>query len=173
MKPKTFEDLIKKYPKIFRLMNEGYYRVSSDLPDQWVHIIDQMCSAIQSHIDCSTIHTKHGKFKPTQVLCEQIKEKYGGLRFYYHGGEYYSKDYEKYRSKWYRKWVIKLFNKYIGYPPDKSDIDGMVSMAEDMCWNTCFECGTNENLGTTQGWVTRLCKDCYEKSTYVKWDKDE
>ena len=49
----------------------------------WWPIIETLCSNIQSHIDWKV---KQGK-DIAQVEVEQIKEKFGGLRFYYSGGD--------------------------------------------------------------------------------------
>lgn len=43
-------------------------------------------------------------------------------------------------------------------------IDGMVAFAENLSANTCEFCGTMENVGTTQGWISTICKDCYDNS---------
>jgi hypothetical protein len=49
----------------------------------WYPILETLCTNIQSHIDW---RVKQGKDCP-QVIVEQIKEKFGGLRFYYQGGD--------------------------------------------------------------------------------------
>jgi hypothetical protein len=49
----------------------------------WYPIIETLCANIQSHIDW---REKQGNAIP-QVVVEQIKEKFGGLRFYYQGGD--------------------------------------------------------------------------------------
>lgn len=49
----------------------------------WYPILEKLCSNIQHHIDWKA---KQGKPVP-QVTVEQIKEKFGGLRFYYQGGD--------------------------------------------------------------------------------------
>jgi hypothetical protein len=49
----------------------------------WYPILETLCTNIQSHIDW---RVKQGKDCP-QVVVEQIKEKFGGLRFYYQGGD--------------------------------------------------------------------------------------
>lgn len=51
----------------------------------WYPILEKLCANIQSHIDWKE---KQGKDCP-QVVVEQIKEKFGGLRFYYQGGDDY------------------------------------------------------------------------------------
>jgi hypothetical protein len=79
--------LCKKYPKIFaeRHLSEMqtcmYWGFSH--ADGWFNIIDQLCANIQNHIDWKA---KNGHVVP-QVVAEQVKEKFGTLRFYYRGGD--------------------------------------------------------------------------------------
>ncbi len=83
---KELEELFEKYPKIFELMKDSYYSISSGVPNAWLQTLDWMCGAIQQHIDNRNEHNKH--LEPiNQLICEQIKDKYGGLRFYYYGGD--------------------------------------------------------------------------------------
>lgn len=52
----------------------------------WWPIIESLCANIQSHTDWwNKNHEKHPVVE--QVVVEQIKEKFGGLRFYYEGGD--------------------------------------------------------------------------------------
>jgi hypothetical protein len=54
----------------------------------WYPILESLCANIQSHIDWQNKnHEKHPVVE--QVVVEQIKEKFGGLRFYYQGGDDY------------------------------------------------------------------------------------
>ena len=64
------------YPKIFSGKYGGFA-----VGDGWFNIINQTCQLIQSHIDWN-------KDCP-QVVAEQVKEKFGSLRFYYQGGDEY------------------------------------------------------------------------------------
>lgn len=48
--------------------------------DGWLGIIDDLCEKIQNHVDKTGI---------TQVEATQVKEKYGGLRFYINFGDDY------------------------------------------------------------------------------------
>ena len=52
----------------------------------WWPIIESLCANIQSHTDW---WNKNRETRPVieQVVVEQIKEKFGGLRFYYQGGD--------------------------------------------------------------------------------------
>lgn len=52
----------------------------------WWAIIESLCTNIQSYIDWQNKnHEKHPVV--SQVVVDQIKEKFGGLRFYYQGGD--------------------------------------------------------------------------------------
>ena len=66
------------YPKMF----EGKYGGFA-VGAGWYPILETLCANIQSHIDW---RVKQGK-DIAQVEVSQIKEKFGGLRFYYSGGD--------------------------------------------------------------------------------------
>ena len=66
------------YPAMFTNMYGGVA-----VGEGWWPIIESLCSQIQHHIDW-----KNKKDQVVaQVTVEQIKEKFGGLRFYYTGGD--------------------------------------------------------------------------------------
>lgn len=70
----------------------------------------------------------------------QIKEKFGGLRFYW-GGENIDKE------------TINTLTK-------------MIQEAENKSYKVCEECGTRENVGiTVDGWYITLCRKCIEEIT--------
>lgn len=72
----THQELILKYPKIFDVSNQS--RISWEFPKGWFDLVDQLCQEIQSYCD------EHPEYE--QVKCDQIKEKFGGLRFYINSG---------------------------------------------------------------------------------------
>ena len=82
----TVEELISKYPKIF-VDYEGNPGQCNwlDLPTGWVSIIDDLCGSIQEYVDTHVTYTAEDKVRPVQVRCFQMKEKFGGLRFYTNG----------------------------------------------------------------------------------------
>ena len=53
--------------------------------DGWFPLINQLMSNIQHHLDWKN---KDGEVVP-QVVLDQVKEKFGTLRFYYTGGDDY------------------------------------------------------------------------------------
>lgn len=84
----TIQGLIKKYPKIFQQYEGNPGMVNwLDLPKGWVPVIDILCGCIQNYVDNTTRYTKDGPLKPEQVTCVQMKEKFGGLRFYTDGND--------------------------------------------------------------------------------------
>jgi hypothetical protein len=146
----TTKELILKYPKIFAPYegnpdNVNWYGV----PKGWLPIIDKLCGAIQNYLDFSKSYMPNPEYvegleyerdnikthkfiqqpRP-QVTCVQMKEKFGGLRFYVNNSN--------------------------------ETVNGMITMAEYLCDNTCEVCGSEENLGHTTGWITVCCKPCYD-----------
>lgn len=69
-----------KYPKMLGGRYGGFA-----VGKGWYPVLEQLCASIQSHIDWKE---KQGNPVP-QVVVEQIKEKFGSLRFYYQGGDEY------------------------------------------------------------------------------------
>ena len=70
-----------KYPKMFANPYGGFA-----IGEGWWPIIESLCANIQSHTDW---WNKNRETRPVveQVVVAQIKEKFGGLRFYYDGGD--------------------------------------------------------------------------------------
>ncbi len=86
---KELEDkLFNKYPKIFKQkdlpMSKTCMCWGIECGDGWYNILDILCKQIQWHIDKNL---KEDELEGNvQVEATQVKEKFGGLRFYYHGG---------------------------------------------------------------------------------------
>ena len=127
----TTDQLIIKYPKIFQQYEGNPGMVNwYGVPDGWLPVVDKLCGAIQNYIDNFIRYTKDGEWRPQQVTCVQMKEKFGGLRFYTNGNDDY--------------------------------VEGMINMAEHICYHTCQNCGSERNIGQTEGWISTLCEECAE-----------
>lgn len=104
MREELQKKLYQKYPKIFAQkglpMSETNMCWGITTDDGWYNIIDTLCGCIQHHIDwknCDGKYEHMRKHRPPeadgtwvqvhQVEADQVKEKYGGLRFYYIGGD--------------------------------------------------------------------------------------
>jgi hypothetical protein len=68
----------KSYPKMYAGKYGGFA-----VGKGWWPIIERLSSNIQQHIEWKNRETE----VVPQVVVEQIKEKFGGLRFYYQGGD--------------------------------------------------------------------------------------
>lgn len=138
MKKELQDKLYKKYPKIFVQKDLSMTQTAMcwglSCNDGWYRILDILCSQLQFNTD---------KNNYPQVEATQVKEKYGGLRFYYtilHSDK---------ENKWRERHC--------------GEIDGMISFAEYLSEDTCEDCGTMENVSQTKGWITTLCKKCMTK----------
>ena len=67
------ENIISKYPIIFQDIE--YIQCGNG----WYNIIDILCSEINNHLN------QNKEIEP--VIAQQVKNKFGGLRFYYYGGD--------------------------------------------------------------------------------------
>lgn len=92
MKEKLEKKLFEKYPKIFRQkdlpMNQTCMCWGISCGDGWYDILDALCGNIQGHIDDQIKDNEYRKEKGEpekevhQIEATQVKEKFGGLRFY-------------------------------------------------------------------------------------------
>lgn len=118
MRKELDEQLCAKYPLIFRDRNGDPSKTCMswgfECGDGWYNIIDALCANIQAHIKNRLDNIERTKkwnanvtdpnyewkaFVPRkerpvpesieQVVAIQVKEKFGGLRFYYMGGDDY------------------------------------------------------------------------------------
>lgn len=87
MKQELDELLCKKYPKMMvnrdKPMQETCMCWGFDCGDGWFNILDQLMGNIQHHIDWKNKNSE----VVAQVTLDQVKEKFGTLRFYYSGGD--------------------------------------------------------------------------------------
>jgi len=81
--------LCEKYPKMMVNRNKGMQETCMcwgfECGDGWFEILNQLMGNIQHHIDWKN---KKEEVVP-QVTLDQVKEKFGTLRFYYTGGDDY------------------------------------------------------------------------------------
>ena len=84
MKKELQNKLFEKYPKIFRQKDLSPQETAMcrgiTCGDGWYTLIDTMCGNIQNHVE----HVNRSKPEEAHIVCEatQVKEKWGGLRFY-------------------------------------------------------------------------------------------
>jgi hypothetical protein len=76
MSPEIEKKLLDKYPDIFKNLN--YIECN----DGWYNILDVLCSNIQQHVKHISLNLDTEEKESAQFTAEQVKEKFGGLRFY-------------------------------------------------------------------------------------------
>ena len=76
MSPEKKEILLQKYPKLLDGLRE------IECADGWFNLLDCLCSNIQHYLEYNVKSEEKNKCR---VL--QIKEKFGGLRFYVYGAD--------------------------------------------------------------------------------------
>lgn len=77
--PDPIDVLAQKYPSVFKNMDST---VPYDIPSGWVSIVDSMCEELTELLEEEKKKVPETEENPLFVLL-QIKEKFGGLRFYY------------------------------------------------------------------------------------------
>jgi hypothetical protein len=137
---KKNDQLFEQYKHLFQYEGKNhpaFYGISCG--DGWHWLLSNLLEKINAYIENKNKWAKPEE-KITGFQIAQVKEKFGGLRFYSDGGDRY--------------------------------IDGLVSFAEEVSYNTCETCGTNQELGQTIGWISVVCKKCYDaddRTNKLKW----
>ena len=137
MNKQNTEFLYDKYPEIFRDHNKSMQETCMcwgfECSDGWFNLINKLCSDIYS------IMKKHGIL----VVADQVKEKFGGLRFYIHiDGDTHQSIYDK---------VYELIDK-----------------AEEKSFRICEVCGAEGEVRGKQ-WLTTRCDKCYDEEEKKKY----
>jgi len=81
----TEQEMQDYFPKVYPKIFSGRYGGIA-IGKGWFDLLNQACRLIQSHLDWKN---KDSEVAP-QVVAEQVKEKFGGLRFYVQGGYEYT-----------------------------------------------------------------------------------
>lgn len=166
MKPELDKQLCEKYPKIFKNRNasqmESCMYWGIDVSDGWYDIIDALCQAA-THTYTTSIMvdeadgkrlniapysytnetTYHFEIKPPQLVADQVKEKFGTLRFYYHTELEEKMSYLKETGKYPE--LDKILERYYNY------FDGIVHFAETLSERTCEVTGLKGEMHVTGG----------------------
>ena len=177
MSPDLDRQLCDKYPKIFadryKTPQESCLAFGIECGDGWYDILDNLCYAVSHTYSTSfEVDEEDGKrlnikshqwegesapsyyfqVNPPQLIANQVKEKFGTLRFYYH------LEFDP---------VIIELNQSGKYPDLKRIMDGydayfhgIVHMAETLSSRTCELSGQKGELhvsgGTRMGWYRTL-----------------
>ncbi len=139
----VISELEKKHPKMFP-NGLGYIGTGPG----WWPVVAELCSAIESHTKWTNDRRQqlleNNPYdvaipdEVPQVVVDQIKEKFGGLRFYYHGGDNYIRGLVSMAESWASKtceqcgapgvirrggWIRTLCNVHAGTSDDNTEYD--------------------------------------------------
>ena len=163
MEEELEETLVKKYPDIFKDHGGDPRKTCMAwglaVGDGWYVLLDDLCGDLKDII---------GK-KDIQVIAHQVKEKFGGLRFYYgtsHDVSWFNKLSYSFRmwicKKGFAKayWAVVDFRKKI-YRSPVEKISARIRKAEADSYTICEDCG-DPGERSHGGWVVTLCNNCKE-----------
>lgn len=132
------KNIIDKYNHLFDTRFAGCDNFNSFLQigDGWLDIVEAMLHTIDQK---QKWVAKNGRFPDgiMNINISCIKEKFAYLTVYYNTEK-------SHNASW---------------------VDGVIAMATTLAMNTCECCSTidKEILGRTSGWMTIICKPCYDK----------
>lgn len=121
----TKESLLEAFPNIIRFDDAEDITVG----DGWLPLIHRLCEKLQLISKVSFI----------TINAVQIKEKFGGLRFYV---DLIDNNYYEINSTW------------------KSIIDDVILEAERRSYSICEECGQFGEIRENRKWIKTLCNKC-------------
>ena len=132
MKLELENKLVEKYPAMFVNyrgdLRETCMAFGFECGDGWYDILNKLCGLISFKIEWFRSVMPDAKLN---LIVDQVKEKYGTLRFYYSFQYEYESLTDSQRTR-IDAWM--------------SEIAGMVQMAEEMSSITCESCGTKSEL---------------------------
>jgi hypothetical protein len=180
MKTELEQKLFEKYPKIFgdrtKPKTESCMCWGLEVGDGWYDLIDILCEAItytyttsmqvdkedgerlgiKPFINKDEEATYYFTVRQPQVIAEQVKEKFGTLRFYYRL-EFDEKNVSLLETKKYPG-LQKINDRFSNY------LDGTIHFAEVASGKTCEETGQLGELHSSGGWLKTLNKQ-YAKTS--------
>lgn len=143
------KELAEKYPEILKnlggdpsktCMSDMHGGIAVD--DGWFDLLDSVMGWCQFHTE---------KNRYPQLVADQIKEKFGTLRFYYHFEE--NSEYEEFKKNVVEERYAHRSEKYL---------EGALDFAQHISGKICEECGAPGSQTKTR-WVKTLCPTCKKK----------
>ena len=164
------EEFMSRFPILFqnrkKPMTQTCMCWGIECPKGWWHILDQLCTVLEFH------NMEFVKNYGVAIVADQVKEKFGTLRFYYdvrpvdeNGIVKYEPD-ELPTDKDRQRMIVMDYLEMLA--------DQYIREAEALTETTCADCGIpleEDNMVETKGWITYICKECDEKR-HKEWEED-
>jgi hypothetical protein len=135
----TGEMVMDRHPEIFRERNLPMQQTCMcwglEVGDGWLPHIDMVCNLLD----------EYAKRTGVQVVAEQVKQKFGELRFYHHLNIPGPGDMEEEQAVFLAKRCEEI-----------------IATMATLCSFTCENCGAPGSTKGSRGWIMCLCPDCRE-----------
>jgi len=180
MKERDATYLLNRFPRLFSsfLKRGEHAHHQFAIGDGWCGILFGICSQI-FHLQRRT----EKKYAFINIDCLQIKEKFGGLRFYYSIDiECESKSHKLFGNMdhWIRMqlckwgfaklyWVSNRFRRNYMYESLFEKVESIIRRGESMSYKTCEVCGVEGKRCQPNGhWIATLCEKHEEETKKEK-----
>ena len=170
IKKNKYEGFMDKYPILFRDRNLDMTKTCMcfgiECPIGWYHILEQLCTVLEFY------NIEYTQKYNVGIVADQVKEKFGTLRFYYHiedmdeNGKSIEGENTKVKSDAHHVIIHEYLDMIVG---------NAIGEAEKMTYDTCANCGhhlDDKNRVKTSGWITYICKCCNNKCNVDECDKE-
>ena len=168
MKPELEQQLIAKYPELFRDVNKSPQETCmcwgiEFSGDGWYKIFDDLCDYLTALADHQEMFKVKEEFKTEDnkgyiflyrpsICFSQVKEKYGTIRVYWIGNGLKENEQELFEQLLPEE-KTKAFNKYY------EQIENAIDYVSYLSSKVCEICGEPGKL-YDNGWVMSRCKKC-------------
>lgn len=134
-KNKLMDRLAEKFPFMRDENNNPMY---CDIELGWFPLVEKLCQEITDAYNTAEL--------PMDICVEQVKEKWGELRFYFYFVNRKSTTDTADKVKQLHCKIVEIVDRY-----------------EDKSSTVCEECGQPGELRDERGYIHSLCDDCFEK----------
>lgn len=157
--PSGYEEIIIKYPSIFEQVGmspiESCMAFGIECGLGWFELLNNGCYFLDKIYHATGI----------KVIAQQVKEKFGGLRFYY--GTEYPEEFCLHFGTEEKDWTKKQKESEHRHSTFRNRIEAIISAMEGASYTTCDCCG---KPGKPRGgnWIVTSCEDCEKKHQEAK-----
>ena len=164
-KDASWKGFMERFPILFqdskKPMNQTCMCWGIECPIGWYHILEQLCTVLEYY------NIEFSKNHGIAIIADQVKEKFGTLRFYFTVREVDKDGAEKDPDTTGDSRISTEENKrrilmdYLELLADQ-----IIEEAENLTENTCANCGVpldRDSKVETKGWITYICKECDAK----------
>lgn len=167
IKENGYSGFMERFPILFqnkdKPMTETCMCWGIECPIGWYYILEQLCTELE-YSNMESV-AKWGM----AIVAEQVKEKFGTLRFYF---DIRNVDFTGKIDFEHKNDTLNDVTDKIVYDHLDMFAQHLINEAERMTEDTCANCGeplTPDNKVETKGWISYICKECNEKreSPYI------